>query len=772
MYLSSSPEIRKVHRFWGGLDGGRMGAFSFVIKDPDKAYLGSQLWLPKAHVNTRAIKASLEFEVSGKDGQEFLQMWEESPHHLAVPKEYLLQQDYDNLSFPIVDLSPKDFPRTQFTSSLILDLKEPSETTQRDAWQVLKDQNNGLLHLACVAGDTSIPFNRGGKGFTRTIEHAHRYFHGAAPRPWNRTIPTFVRSNKGSVIGLHEVEDIVFRGVKQTYELVLEDGKKIRLTRDHEVLTTRGWVQLLHLKVGDLVVTDGNREGSVRKKKPVYRRLSWYPSHPHVRSQKRKGRKALCYSIEEHRVVAEASLNGISLSEFRERCKSGDVEGLKFIDPDVYHVHHTDEDITNNDPSNLEVLFKDKHLNGHRPGAKAFGYGVPTPVAVKLIKKGKFEKVYDIVCKDPHRNFVANGIVIHNCGKGKTCLALHRVAHEGLNTLIIVNQKTILDQWEGAIAEFLDFDGGVGRIQGNPDTWDWRRPITIATLHTLARYPDAVTPEMRRWFGVIIWDEVHHLSAPYFCITATMFSGKRFGLTATDTREDGTEVVYNYHLGEVFYKDLMQTVKPAIVFRQTPFAISPEEFLEHVIDKRGKPNISKMRTFLGTEKVERNLYQARDIQTALDAGRKVLALSHSRGQLKLMHDLFADRGADVGLCIGTQKVVERWRALRERQLIFGTHQLVLEAIDEDSLDTLYWLTPFGSQHPEGGKNALQQGMGRIQGYRYREGMKHPLVVIFDDVYIQHFHRMCNVLRKQLRRWPADEGGPYPFRTLKPFEEEE
>jgi hypothetical protein len=115
-------------------------------------------------------------------------------------------------------------------------------------------------------------------------------------------------------------------------------------------------------------------------------------------------------------------------------------------------------------------------------------------------------------------------------------------------------------------------------------------------------------------------------------------------------------------------------------------------------------------------------------------------------------------------------VVERWRALRDKRLIFGTHQLVMEAIDEDSLDTLYWLTPFGSQHPDGGKNALQQGMGRIQGYRFREGMKQPLVVIFDDIYIHHFHRMCNVLRKQLRRWPVDEGGPYLFRNLKPFEE--
>jgi superfamily II DNA or RNA helicase len=481
-----------------------LSSFSFVVKDPDKAYLGSQLWLPKSHVNSRSIKASLEFEVRGDKGQEFLQLWEESPHHLAVPREYLLQEDYKTLSFPIIDLTPQDFPKASFKSNLILDYKEPTSDRQKNAFAAFATHDNGLLNLSC--------------------------------------------------------------------------------------------------------------------------------------------------------------------------------------------------------------------------------------------------------------------------GVGKTCLALHKIAHEGRNALIIVNQTTILSQWEGSIDRFLSFDGRVGHIQGSPDKWDWKHPITIGMLHSLARHPDAVTPDMRRWFGVIIWDECHHLSAPYFCITATMFSGKRYGLTATAKREDGTEVIYNYHLGEVFHKDLMQTVKPTIVFRQTPFSIPPEVFLENVIDKRGNANISKLRTYVGTELPDRNEYQAREIRAALNTGRKVLALSHSKRQLNALYESFLSARFDCGICTGDQDVAERWRALRDKMLIFGTHQLVMEAIDEDSLDTLYWLSPFGSQHPDGGKNALQQGMGRIQGYRYHAGMKQPLVVIFDDVYISHFHRMCNKLRQQLRRWPADEGGPYEYKTLKPFEE--
>ena len=474
--------------------------FSFVIKSPDKAYLGTQLWLPKKLINTTRIKSALEFEVYGDEGREFLQLWEETKDHLAVPRSFVREEELAKLSFPVIDRTPTDFPKAKFESQLVLDAKAPGEDTQKRAFAACIKNKNGLLNLAC--------------------------------------------------------------------------------------------------------------------------------------------------------------------------------------------------------------------------------------------------------------------------GKGKTCIALHTVASVGLNTLVIVNQTTILSQWNQAIENFLKFDGEVGMIQGKE--WDWRHPITVAMLHTLARHPDKVTPEMRRWFGFVIWDEVQHLSAPYFCVTATMFPGRRLGLTATANREDGTEVVYNYHLGEVFHKDLSQSVKPQIIFRQTRTTIPPDEYESRVLDKRGQPNMGKLRTYLGG-RADRNEYIARDIRQAIQSGRKVLALSHSVEQLKLMNEKFLAEGADCGLCTGSQKVSERWAALRNKQLIFGTHQLVMEAIDEDSLDTLYWLTPFGSQHPEGGKNALQQGMGRIQGYRHREGMREPLVVIFDDLYVKHFHRMCNQLRKQLRRWPEDEGGPYPYKNLQPHQ---
>jgi superfamily II DNA or RNA helicase len=472
--------------------------FKFLIKDEEKGYVGTWLWVPKKFVNVERLKSVLEFEVFNDD-ERYLQLWEETEHHLAIPRRFLTDEQMKKLKFPIIDITPSTYPTVEFQSELIMDLKNPRKNTQKDAFRDFMKSDGGLLNLSC--------------------------------------------------------------------------------------------------------------------------------------------------------------------------------------------------------------------------------------------------------------------------GLGKTCIALHAVARIKRPTLIIVNQKTILDQWEKAIKNFLVFKGDVGIIHEDPRTWNWKHPITVAMLHTLVRHRSNVTPQMRRWFGVVIWDECHHLSAPSFCITATMFPGTRYGLSATMKREDGTEVIYNYHLGKVFHKNLSQEVKPKILFKHTSIVIPPNDFDEHVLDRRGMMNISKLRSYVG-QLEERNLFIYKDLKKALKSGRKILALSHSKTQLNMMHEQLLNEGLDCGICTGDNKVLERWKALRERQLIFGTHQLVMEAIDEESLDTLFWLTPFGSQNPEGGKNALQQGMGRIQGYRFQEGMKDPLVVIYDDIYIRHLHRMCNQLRKQLRNWPPEESGPYEFSNVK------
>jgi superfamily II DNA or RNA helicase len=115
----------------------------------------------------------------------------------------------------------------------------------------------------------------------------------------------------------------------------------------------------------------------------------------------------------------------------------------------------------------------------------------------------------------------------------------------------------------------VEFEGELGLVQGG--VFNWARPLTLALVTTLwRRIEDGSIPEeFFRYFGQVIYDEVHQIGAPKFSLTASPFYGDRIGLTATVEREDGLDPIYRYHIGDPFYSDLSQEIIPDIYFQQT-----------------------------------------------------------------------------------------------------------------------------------------------------------------------------------------------------------
>ena len=388
----------------------------------------------------------------------------------------------------------------------------------------------------------------------------------------------------------------------------------------------------------------------------------------------------------------------------------------------------------------------------------------------------KFKSCIELDKKKPHQTVqrdafkamcsTQSGILNLACGTGKTVIALQHIATKKVPALVIVNNTTLIDQWTNQINKFLEVEGGLGLAQGPPDTWDWEgRGIVLAMIHSLSLRYDELPEGFDRYFGGVYYDETHHLSAPLFVRTAPMFYGARYGLTATVSREDGLESIYQYHIGPVFFRYLMQDLKPRIYIQEMPVHINFQdpEVKKEISDCRGMPSIPKLRGYLCTLP-ETNEFIARKLRVPLQKGRKVLALSHCVEQLCALNAMFPDSG----LCIGDIAPHERIETLRHKQITFGTLQLVKEALDEETLDTIFFLTPFGSGAVEmGGKNALQQGMGRI--LRPLEGKRHPVVVILDHIYIPKLHRMCGQLKRLINTWPKDEGGPFEYTILNPYE---
>jgi len=216
------------------------------------------------------------------------------------------------------------------------------------------------------------------------------------------------------------------------------------------------------------------------------------------------------------------------------------------------------------------------------------------------------------------------------CGKGKTIVFLELVAQKKVPALIVVPDTQLMEQWRNAIEETLIIPEGVGLIQGPKN--DWKKPVVLTTYHTIGlRAAEGLPLEWLLWFGLIGWDEGHHISAPMFAPSAPAFPGVRVYLTATPERDDGLHIIVEYHIGPVLYKDLSQDLKPRIFFRWTGLALDDTRSAE-ASDVNGELHLSKLAGVAARwpERIEMILD---DVEEARKNDRKVLILSNSEAEV-------------------------------------------------------------------------------------------------------------------------------------------
>jgi DNA excision repair protein ERCC-3 len=137
------------------------------------------------------------------------------------------------------------------------------------------------------------------------------------------------------------------------------------------------------------------------------------------------------------------------------------------------------------------------------------------------------------------------GVVALPCGSGKTIVGMVIMSLLKTNTLILTTNVAAVHQW---IEELLD-KTELCREQIAEYSGDSKSvaPVTVATYQIITWRPgrDAGFPHFKlfreRYWGLIIYDEVHLLPAPVFRVTAELQAVRRLGLTATLVREDGAE---------------------------------------------------------------------------------------------------------------------------------------------------------------------------------------------------------------------------------------
>jgi len=167
--------------------------------------------------------------------------------------------------------------------------------------------------------------------------------------------------------------------------------------------------------------------------------------------------------------------------------------------------------------------------------------------------------------------------------------------------------------------------------------------------------------------------------------------------------------------------------------------------------------LTKLRGLDGMTDADSNLLRDKYTATLLahEASVELDKLYESRRK-KHIRDTFL-QPSTAGILMQAVKPSLRDEMLRKKRITFAITKYGKEGLDDPALDTVMLCSPMSSQA------MLQQVMGRVQ--RPREGKKSELFVILEDK-IGPLQAMCYQMRRHLRQWPLEDGGPYTFKVIK------
>ncbi|WP_353634126.1 DEAD/DEAH box helicase [Halobacterium sp. NMX12-1] len=132
----------------------------------------------------------------------------------------------------------------------------------------------------------------------------------------------------------------------------------------------------------------------------------------------------------------------------------------------------------------------------------------------------------------------SSGVLVGPPGSGKTVAAMGVLEAVGGETLILVPSRELAAQWREELLAHTSLERDqIGEYHGGTKNV---RPVTIATYQTAGMDRHRHVFDDREW-GLVVYDEVHHIPAEVARRSADLQSKHRLGLTATPVREDDKE---------------------------------------------------------------------------------------------------------------------------------------------------------------------------------------------------------------------------------------
>lgn len=153
------------------------------------------------------------------------------------------------------------------------------------------------------------------------------------------------------------------------------------------------------------------------------------------------------------------------------------------------------------------------------------------------------------------------GVVVLPTGSGKSFLAELAIAETQRSTLVVAPTIDLMNQWATNLELAFDDphrDGShplIGLLGGGQNRLG---PITVTTYDSAHNHMERLANR----FGLVVFDECHHLPSPAYAQAALGFIAPyRLGLTATPERADGGESRLSHLIGPTLYRRDIQDLE-------------------------------------------------------------------------------------------------------------------------------------------------------------------------------------------------------------------
>ena len=351
------------------------------------------------------------------------------------------------------------------------------------------------------------------------------------------------------------------------------------------------------------------------------------------------------------------------------------------------------------------------------------------------------------------------GVLSATTAFGKTVTAIGLIAKQGVNTLILVHTKALLDQWVQRLEQFLVIDDVPEVEEGKRKQKKSLSPIgTLSStgnkLHgiiDIALMQSCISENEAKPFvkdyGMVIVDECHHVSAVNFeQILKAVNARYVYGLTATPIRKDGHQPIIFMQCGPIRYiadakvQMQSQTFQRLLIPRFTPFRPVNDEDISFM----------KLAQQLAEDEY-RNLFIVKDVIEALKEGRSPIILTSRTIHVEVLAAMLKPHCPNVVTLIGSESIKEKCQKMEYLQSIPSTEPLVIVAIgkyvgegfDYARLDTLFLVSPVAW------KGIVAQYAGRL--HREFEGKKEVQIYDYIDIRVP----VCeSMYRKRLKGYAS------------------